>query len=186
MVLTAYFVVSLVIGLSCHHPRAIAEALSRVDTSVEISGRHDFAVRFVRVRPARRNVHRIFRPTFCDDRETPLMRAEDARKSAGDLPDVTSESGCDTLARRANQVMSPNSSRRNVNTTVVGAHQLQEINCTTFPASSRTARSDSAARGSLARQARADRRSPSHWLPARPAAAARLPTFWPTAGAETR
>jgi hypothetical protein len=50
MVLTAYFVVSLVIGLSCHHPRAIAEALSRVDTSVEISGRHDFAVRDRRIR----------------------------------------------------------------------------------------------------------------------------------------
>jgi hypothetical protein len=51
-------------------------------------------------------VHRISCPTFCDDRETPLMRAEDARKSAGDLPVVTSEKTRGTLARRANQVMS--------------------------------------------------------------------------------
>src|ERR1700733_4937014 len=49
-------------------------------------------------------VHRISCPTFCDDRETPLMRAEDARKSAGDLPDVTSENICGELARRANQL----------------------------------------------------------------------------------
>ena len=49
-------------------------------------------------------VHRISCPTFCDDRETPLMRAEDARKSAGDLPAVTSETDCGTLARRANQL----------------------------------------------------------------------------------
>jgi hypothetical protein len=49
------------------------------------------------------SVHRIPRPTFGDDRETPLMRAQDARRSARDLPDVTSESACDTLARRANQ-----------------------------------------------------------------------------------
>jgi hypothetical protein len=50
MVLTAYFVVSLVIGLSCHHPRRDALASPRVDTSVEISGRHDFAVRLMRIR----------------------------------------------------------------------------------------------------------------------------------------
>src|ERR1700722_5920132 len=48
-------------------------------------------------------VHRIFRPTFSDDRETPLLRAEDARKTAGDLPDVASKTACGTLARRANQ-----------------------------------------------------------------------------------
>jgi hypothetical protein len=51
-------------------------------------------------------VHRISCPTFCDDRETPLMRAEDARKSAGDLPVITSKKARGTLARRANQVMS--------------------------------------------------------------------------------
>jgi hypothetical protein len=42
-------------------------------------------------------------PNVRDDRETPLMRARDARKSAFDLPDVTSENACGTLARRANQ-----------------------------------------------------------------------------------
>jgi hypothetical protein len=121
MVLTAYFMVSLVIGLSCHHPRAFAEALSRVDTSVEISGRHDFAVRDTRTRLLRllRPPHLL--PDVRDDRETPLMRAEDARKSAGDLPVVTSEMICGTLARRANQMVSTNSSRRNVNITVAGA-----------------------------------------------------------------
>jgi hypothetical protein len=33
------------------------------------------------------------------------MRAEDARKSGGDLPDVASENVCGTLARRVNQLM---------------------------------------------------------------------------------
>jgi hypothetical protein len=161
MVLTAYFVVSLVIGLSCHHPRAIAEALSRVDTSIEISGRHDFAVRDRRIR-----LLRLLRPPHLpsdvrDDRETPLLRAEDARRSADDLPDVTSEKACGTLARRANQVIPANSLRRNVNIAGAGAHQLQEINCTTSPASCRTAPSGSGARGSLERRERAGRRSRS-------------------------
>jgi hypothetical protein len=43
-------------------------------------------------------------PNVRDDRETPLCsEARDARRSAGDLPDVTSGMICDTLARRANQ-----------------------------------------------------------------------------------
>src|SRR5579872_4309208 len=50
-------------------------------------------------------VHRIFRPTFCDDRETPLMRTEDPRIRARDLPVVTRMRVCDTLARRANQLV---------------------------------------------------------------------------------
>src|ERR1700728_5364173 len=49
-------------------------------------------------------VHRIFHPTFSDDRETPLMRAEDARKRAGDLPVVTRKKARGILARRANQL----------------------------------------------------------------------------------
>jgi hypothetical protein len=40
-----YFVLSLVIGLSCHHPRCDAEHRHQVDISVEMSGPHDFAVR---------------------------------------------------------------------------------------------------------------------------------------------
>jgi hypothetical protein len=39
----------------------------------------------------------------------PSRRARDARKSAGDLPDVTSENACGELARRANQPRSGNS-----------------------------------------------------------------------------
>src|ERR1700738_553085 len=43
MVLTAYFVLSPVIGLSCH--RRLARLLARLDASVGASGPHDFAVR---------------------------------------------------------------------------------------------------------------------------------------------
>ena len=82
-----------------------------VDTSVGVSGRHDFAVRETRIRLVRHRVHRISCPTFCDDRETPLRRAGDARKTARDLPVVTSEKVCGTLARRANQA-EPSSLRK--------------------------------------------------------------------------
>jgi hypothetical protein len=44
MVLTAYFVLSPVIGLSCH--RRLADTSARLDAGVEASGPHDFAVRF--------------------------------------------------------------------------------------------------------------------------------------------
>jgi len=54
-------------------PPSPADHLCRLDTSVEISGRHDFAVRDKRIRLMRHHVHRIFRPTFSDDRETPLL-----------------------------------------------------------------------------------------------------------------
>jgi hypothetical protein len=67
-------------------------------------GRHDFAVRLMRIR-----LLRLLRPphlltSVSDDRETPLMRAEDARKSAVDLPVVTSKTARGILARRANQL----------------------------------------------------------------------------------
>jgi hypothetical protein len=90
MVLTVSFVLSSVTGLVCHRHRR--NDFQQLDTSVGVSGPHDFAVRFSAIRQRRIHVHRISRPTFCDDRETPLLRAEDARKHAGDLPDVTSES----------------------------------------------------------------------------------------------
>jgi hypothetical protein len=62
----------------------------RLDISVEISEPHDFAVRENAPSScAQFRVHRIFRPTFSDDRETPLRRAEDARRCARDLPVVT-------------------------------------------------------------------------------------------------
>ena len=100
MVLTVSFVLSPVTGLVCHRHRR--NDFHQLDTSVGVSGPHDFAVRFSAIRQRRIHVHRISRPTFCDDRETPLMRAEDARKHAGDLPDITSENVCGELARRAN------------------------------------------------------------------------------------
>jgi hypothetical protein len=63
MVLTVSFVLSPVIGLSCHrHP---ARLLARLDAGVEASGPHDFAVRVSTVRQARICVHRI--PTRVDD-----------------------------------------------------------------------------------------------------------------------
>ena len=43
-------------------------------------------------------------PTFVTIAKRPSYRARDARRSAGDLPDVTSENVCDQLARRANQL----------------------------------------------------------------------------------
>jgi len=49
MVLTAYFVLSPVTGLSCH--RRPADNSARLDTSVGVSGPHDFAVRGSIIRP---------------------------------------------------------------------------------------------------------------------------------------
>ena len=73
-------------------PSPASSSSRRLDISVGISGPHAFAVRDKRIRLLRRRVHRIFRPTFSDDRETPLLgRAEDARRSARDLPVVASE-----------------------------------------------------------------------------------------------
>jgi hypothetical protein len=37
----------------------------------------------------------------------PSYRVRDARKNACDLPDITSENACDTLARRANHLVIP-------------------------------------------------------------------------------
>jgi hypothetical protein len=48
MVLTAYFVLSPVIGLSCH--RHLALLLARLDASVGASGPHAFAVRVSAIR----------------------------------------------------------------------------------------------------------------------------------------
>jgi hypothetical protein len=57
---------------------------------------------------AHHRVHRIPLPTFVTTAKRPSFRKRDARKSARDLPDVTSESACDTLARRANQLEADN------------------------------------------------------------------------------
>ena len=70
MVLTVSFVLSPVIGLSCH--RRLADASAKLDAGVEASGPHDFAVRFSAIRQGRINVHRIS-SRVRDDRDTPLM-----------------------------------------------------------------------------------------------------------------
>jgi hypothetical protein len=52
---------------------AQCEALSRVDTSVGVSGRHDFTVRDTRSRQARASRPSHPAPNVRDDRETPLL-----------------------------------------------------------------------------------------------------------------
>ena len=69
MVLTVSFVLSPVIGLSCH--RRLRIATRKLDAGVEASGPHDFTVRVSAVRQSRRRVHRI-PPRVRDDRDTPL------------------------------------------------------------------------------------------------------------------
>jgi len=68
---TAYFALSLVTGLVCHHH--LVDRSTTLDASVGASGPHDFAVRFRAVRQRRIHVHRI-PPRVRDDRETPLCR----------------------------------------------------------------------------------------------------------------
>src|SRR4051795_1021221 len=75
MVLTVSFVISPVIGLSCH--RRLASA-AKLDASVEASGPHDFAVRVQHRSSAVPNsVHRI-PPRVRDDRERPLVGRDGA------------------------------------------------------------------------------------------------------------
>jgi hypothetical protein len=56
-----------------------------------MSGPHDFAVRFKRVRLSRPSVHRIPRQRFVTIAKRPSERARDARENAGDLPDIASQ-----------------------------------------------------------------------------------------------
>jgi hypothetical protein len=74
----------------------------QVDTSVGVSGPHDFAVRAGRIRLVRRRVHRIPLPTFVTTAKRPSFQARDGRKNAGDLPDIATKNACGRLARRAN------------------------------------------------------------------------------------
>jgi hypothetical protein len=67
---TAYFALSSEIGLSCL--RRLRRLRRKLDTSVEVSGPHDFAVRLSAARQEHIRVHRI--PSRVrDDREPPLM-----------------------------------------------------------------------------------------------------------------
>jgi hypothetical protein len=69
MVLTVSFVLSPVTGLSCH--RRLVDTSTKLDTSVGVSGPHDFSVRFGTVRYRRFHVHRIL-TRVRNDREPPL------------------------------------------------------------------------------------------------------------------
>jgi|SRR5882724_2800872 len=101
MVLTGYFVISPVIGLSCHRRRRDAKHRRQLDAGVEASGPHDFAVRFgvVRLSTLSRPPHPA--PNVRDDGETPLLWAPDAEDSAGDLGLRSIAANCGRLARRA-------------------------------------------------------------------------------------
>ena len=63
-----------------------ALASHELDTSVGVSGPHDFAVRYRRSSFAAIRVHRI-PPHVRDDREPPLSSGETARAGSADLPD---------------------------------------------------------------------------------------------------
>ena len=63
----------------------------QLDTSVGVSGPHDFAVRSPHASSWRRERPSHPVPTVRDDRETPLMPARDAQTGASDLPDGTTE-----------------------------------------------------------------------------------------------
>ena len=80
---TAYFVISPVIGLSCHRRLRCR----KLDASVEASGPHDFAVRISNVRQRCLRVHRI-PPRVRDDRDTPLLVGRDGTAYSFDLGQV--------------------------------------------------------------------------------------------------
>ena len=84
MVLTVSFVLSPVIGLSCHCH--LAETSAKLDASVEASGPHDFAVRDCTVRRSRNPRPSHPAPNVRDDRDTPLLWARDGRACKDDLP----------------------------------------------------------------------------------------------------
>ena len=89
MVLTAYFALSPVIGLSCH--RRWWKNFRQLDAGVEASGPHDFAVRaqchssFDMPRPP----HPA--PYVRDDRETPLCVGRDGDGCRSDLRKMGTE-----------------------------------------------------------------------------------------------
>src|ERR1700728_4888116 len=83
MVLAAYFALSLVTGLSCHHRRR--NLFRQLDASVGASGPHDFAVRKGALSSAAQLASIASQPYVRDDRETPLCVGRDGEKYAGDL-----------------------------------------------------------------------------------------------------
>ena len=79
MVLTVSFEVSpesrLVASVACGNPR-------QLDTSVGVSGRHDFAVREPARSSAAPPASTASRPHVRDDRETPLEKGRDANRNS--------------------------------------------------------------------------------------------------------
>ena len=93
---TAYIVLSPENGLCCHRRSREALASRKLDTSVGVSGPHDFAVRNNIARPHARSARDPSRPPHPaphvrDDRDTPLLWARDGRADSADLPDGESE-----------------------------------------------------------------------------------------------
>jgi hypothetical protein len=113
MVLTVSFVLSLVIGLFCHHTLRNAKALSRENLSIERPGPHDFAVR-ERCRSSFGSSASIAaRTNVRDDREAPLIGSA-GRPGLVEVICPTAQGKslalalhrCGQLARRANQFIS--------------------------------------------------------------------------------
>jgi hypothetical protein len=102
MVLTGCSVLSPATGLVCHRRPQGALAPQELDTSVGVSGPHDFAVRVTAVRQKQFRVHRIPRPTSV----TIAIRPSCGRETGGLLkvicPTWTSGNACDRSTRRAN------------------------------------------------------------------------------------
>src|SRR5579863_2606792 len=103
---TAYSTLFPAIGLFCHRRWSqCASIVDLLDVGVETSEPRGFVVRLACIRPLQRKRPSHPAPNTRDDsRSAPLGKARDARKPARDLPVVTSETACDILARRANQV----------------------------------------------------------------------------------
>src|SRR3954454_20220455 len=81
MVLTVSSVISPVIGLCCH--RRQRNYFRQLDTSVEASGPHDFAVRVQHRSSAVLSASTASRANVRDDRETPLCVGRDGGASKG-------------------------------------------------------------------------------------------------------
>ena len=107
---TAYNVISPVIGLCCH--RRLRNYFRRLDASVEASEPHDFAVRVRTFRQACYSVHRI-PPRVPDDRDRPSMGRDGAgygfdlgKTRRNIFLQIEMDSGNCRFARQANRARS--------------------------------------------------------------------------------
>jgi hypothetical protein len=103
---TAYTCSPWCAGLFGHHIATNAPKRAVRDTSVGVSGPHDFAVRigmFVGANDhaAFRHAHRIPLPTSVTFAKRPSQWRRDRRKDGSDLPDKASRATCGKLTRRA-------------------------------------------------------------------------------------